>query len=139
MLPATWQGAVSATAASPSQCRRWGRLPQTGSQPTTGRLSLLTPLENYQSLKDTTPSLWQWIGYPSTSMPCPPLPQLTPQELHAFSLSMSGGTMDFWRLSSVAFISNFSRELAALLDIQLTPSTAYHPDRWTDGVSKPGD
>src|SRR5260221_3411227 len=26
-----------------------------------------------------------------------------------------------------AFISNFSRELAALLDIQLTPSTAYHP------------
>src|SRR5258708_14635997 len=25
-----------------------------------------------------------------------------------------------------AFISNFSRELAALLDIQLTPSTAYH-------------
>src|SRR5258705_888970 len=29
------------------------------------------------------------------------------------------------------FMSNFSRELAALLDIQLTPSTAYHPQ--TDG------
>src|SRR5258708_23547165 len=26
-----------------------------------------------------------------------------------------------------AFVSNFSRELATLLDIQLTPSTAYHP------------
>src|SRR5258707_3161309 len=26
-----------------------------------------------------------------------------------------------------AFMSNFSRELAALLDIRLTPSTAYHP------------
>src|SRR5260221_14470402 len=52
-----WQGAMSATAASPSQCRRWGSLPQTGSQPATGRLSLLTPSENYQSLKDTMPSL----------------------------------------------------------------------------------
>src|SRR5258707_15872303 len=72
-----------------------------GSQPTAGRLSLLTPLENYQSLKDTMPSLWQWIGYPSTSMPCPPLPQLTLQELHTFSLSMSGGTTDFQRPSSV--------------------------------------
>src|SRR5258707_8997902 len=101
MLPAMWQGAMSATAASPSQCRRWGSLPQTGSQPAAGRLSLLTPSENYQSLKDTTPSLWQWIGYPSASMPCPLLPQLTPQELHTFSLSMSGGTMDFWRPSSV--------------------------------------
>ena len=30
-----------------------------------------------------------------------------------------------------AFVSNFSKELAALLDIQLTPSTAYHPQ--TDG------
>src|SRR5258708_23215965 len=30
-----------------------------------------------------------------------------------------------------AFISNFSRELATLLDIRLTPSTAYHPQ--TDG------
>src|SRR5258708_23783955 len=40
-----------------------------------------------------------------------------------------------------AFISNFSRELAALLNIQLTPSTAYHPqtDRQTDRASKPGD
>ncbi len=28
-------------------------------------------------------------------------------------------------------MSNFSRELATLLDIQLTPSTAYHPQ--TDG------
>src|SRR5258707_4843586 len=26
-----------------------------------------------------------------------------------------------------AFVSNFSRELATLLDIRLTPSTAYHP------------
>src|SRR6266436_8394224 len=101
MLPVTWQGVMSATAASPSQCRRWGSLPQTGSQPTAGRLSLLTPSENYWSLKDTTPSLWQWIGYPSTSMLCPPLPQLTLQELHAFSSSMSGGTTDFQRLSSV--------------------------------------
>src|SRR5258707_13986722 len=58
MLPATWQGVMPATAASPSQHRRWGSLPQTGSQPTAGRLSLLTPLENYQSLKDTMPSLW---------------------------------------------------------------------------------
>src|SRR5258705_8628723 len=62
-------------------------------------------------------------------MPCPLLPQLTPQELHTFSLSMSGGT----RLPEAvisdrgsAFVSNFSRELATLLDIQLTPSTAYH-------------
>src|SRR5260221_310510 len=30
-----------------------------------------------------------------------------------------------------AFVSNFSRELAALLNIRLTPSTAYHPQ--TDG------
>src|SRR5258708_13795537 len=58
MLPAMWQGVMPATAASPSQCRRWGSLPQTGSQPATGRLSLLTPSENYQSLKDTMPSLW---------------------------------------------------------------------------------
>src|SRR5258707_2189415 len=103
MLPATWRGVMSATAASPSQHRRWGSLPQTRSQPATGRLSLLTPSENYWSLKDTMPSLWQWIGYPSasTSMPCPLLPQLTPQELHTFSLSMSGGTMDFQRPSSV--------------------------------------
>src|SRR5258707_7501089 len=74
MLPATWQGVMPATSASRSQHRRWG----TGSQPTAGRLSLLTPLENYWSLK--------W---------------LTLQELHAFSLSMSGGTTDFWRPSSV--------------------------------------
>src|SRR5260221_7724277 len=67
-------------------------------------------------------------------MPCPLLPQLTPQELHTFSLSMSGGT----RLPEAVisdrgstFISNFSRELATLLDIQLTPSTAYHLQ--TDG------
>src|SRR5258706_11907897 len=33
------------------------------------------------------------------------------------------------------FISNFSRELATLLNIQLTPSTAYHLQ--TDRVSKP--
>src|SRR5258707_1681343 len=33
-----------------------------------------------------------------------------------------------------AFISNFSRELAALLDIQLTPSTTYHPQ--TDGQTE---
>src|SRR5258706_1390354 len=33
-----------------------------------------------------------------------------------------------------AFISNFSRELAALLKIQLTPSTAYHPQ--TDGQTE---
>src|SRR5260221_1526678 len=33
-----------------------------------------------------------------------------------------------------AFISNFSRELAALLDIQLTPSTAYHLQ--TDGQTE---
>src|SRR5258708_1976812 len=32
------------------------------------------------------------------------------------------------------FISNFSRELAALLDIQLTPSTAYHLQ--TDGQTE---
>src|SRR5260221_14752275 len=92
---------MSATTASPSQHRRWGSLPQTRSQPAAGRLSLLTPSENYQSLKDTTPSLWYWTGYPSTSMPCPLLPQLTLQELHTFSLSMSGGTMDFRMLSSV--------------------------------------
>src|SRR5258708_16565508 len=80
------------------------------------------------------PSLWQWIGYPSASMPCPLLPQLTPQELHTFSLSMAGGT----RLPEAvisdrgsAFVSNFSRDLATLLDIQLTPSTAYHLQ--TDG------
>src|SRR5258706_1776597 len=37
-----------------------------------------------------------------------------------------------------AFISNFSRELAALLDIQLTPSTAYHPqtDRQMERVNQ---
>src|SRR5258707_9268929 len=36
------------------------------------------------------------------------------------------------------FISNFSRELAALLDIQLTPSTAYHlqTDGWTEQVNQ---
>src|SRR5258706_1998841 len=36
------------------------------------------------------------------------------------------------------FISNFSRELAALLDIQLTPSTAYHPqtDRQMEQVNQ---
>src|SRR5258708_36882639 len=101
MLPAMWQGAMSATAASPSQCRRWGSLPQTGSQPAAGRLSLLTPSENYQSLKDTMPFLYQWIGYPSASMPYPPLPQLTPQQVHTFSLSISEGTTDFRRLSSV--------------------------------------
>src|SRR5260370_37586483 len=100
MLPAMWQGVMSATAASPSQHRRWGSLPQTGSQPAAGRLSLLTPLEHYWSLKDTMPSLWQWIGYPSASMPCPLLPQLTLQELNTFSCSMSGGTMDFHRHSS---------------------------------------
>jgi len=33
-----------------------------------------------------------------------------------------------------AFISNFSRELAALLDIQLTPSTTYHLQ--TDGQTE---
>src|SRR5258708_2160332 len=33
-----------------------------------------------------------------------------------------------------AFVSNFSRELAALLDIQRTPSTAYHPQ--TDGQTE---
>src|SRR5258708_9323096 len=33
-----------------------------------------------------------------------------------------------------AFMSNFSRELAALLDIRLTPSTAYHPQ--TDGQTE---
>src|SRR5258707_10172580 len=33
-----------------------------------------------------------------------------------------------------AFISNFSRELATLLDIRLTPSTAYHPQ--TDGQTE---
>src|SRR5260221_14299225 len=33
-----------------------------------------------------------------------------------------------------AFVSNFSRELAALLDIRLTPSTAYHPQ--TDGQTE---
>src|SRR5258706_7447149 len=32
------------------------------------------------------------------------------------------------------FVSNFSRELAALLDIQLTPSTTYHPQ--TDGQTE---
>src|SRR5260221_821861 len=32
------------------------------------------------------------------------------------------------------FISNFSRELATLLNIQLTPSTAYHPQ--TDGQTE---
>src|SRR5260221_848187 len=46
------------------------------------------------------------------------------------SLSTSGGTMDF----RSAFISNFSRELAALLAIRLTPSTAYHPQ--TDGQTE---
>src|SRR5258705_2134102 len=37
-----------------------------------------------------------------------------------------------------AFISNFSRELATLLDIRLTPSTAYHPqtDGQTDQVNQ---
>src|SRR5258708_8640822 len=37
-----------------------------------------------------------------------------------------------------AFVSNFSRELAALLDIQLTPSTAYHPqmDRQMEQVNQ---
>src|SRR5260370_30966819 len=30
-----------------------------------------------------------------------------------------------------AFVSNFSRELAALLGVKLTPSTSYHPQ--TDG------
>src|SRR5260370_34544403 len=30
-----------------------------------------------------------------------------------------------------AFVSNFSRELAALLAVKLTPSTSYHPQ--TDG------
>ncbi len=37
-----------------------------------------------------------------------------------------------------AFISNFSRELAALLDIQLTPSTTYHPqmDGQTEQVNQ---
>src|SRR5260370_25192189 len=36
------------------------------------------------------------------------------------------------------FVSNFSRELATLLDIRLTPSTAYHPqtDRQTDRQSE---
>src|SRR5258708_1875444 len=36
------------------------------------------------------------------------------------------------------FISNFSRELATLLNIQLTPSTAYHPqtDRQTEQVNQ---
>src|SRR5260221_3120535 len=36
------------------------------------------------------------------------------------------------------FVSNFSRELAALLDIRLTPSTAYHPqtDRQTEQVNQ---
>src|SRR5258708_39270973 len=101
MLPAMWQGAMSSTTARPSRHRRWGSLPQTRSQPTTGRLSLLTPSENYQSLKDTMPFLKQWIGYPSASMLYPLLPQLTPQGLHAFSLSMSGGTTDFRRPSSV--------------------------------------
>src|SRR5258708_18124978 len=33
-----------------------------------------------------------------------------------------------------AFVSNFSRELATLLDIRLTPSTAYHPQM--DGQMK---
>src|SRR5258708_26362505 len=41
----------------PDVRRRWGSLPQTRSQPATERLSLLTPLENCQSLKDTMPSL----------------------------------------------------------------------------------
>src|SRR5260370_40939952 len=56
---------------------------------------------------------------------------------------MDGGTMDFWRPWIIsdrgsACISNFSRELAALLDIQLTPSTAYHPqmDRQTEQVNQ---
>ena len=37
-----------------------------------------------------------------------------------------------------AFISNFSRELAALLDIQLTPPTTYHPqvDGQTEQVNQ---
>src|SRR5258708_2427376 len=37
-----------------------------------------------------------------------------------------------------AFVSNFSRELAALLDIRLTPSTAYHPqtDRQMEQVNQ---
>ena len=37
-----------------------------------------------------------------------------------------------------AFISNFSRELATLLDIRLTPSTAYHPqtDRQMEQVNQ---
>ncbi len=37
-----------------------------------------------------------------------------------------------------AFMSNFSRELAALLNIQLTPSTAYHPqmDGQTEQVNQ---
>src|SRR5260221_10058623 len=37
-----------------------------------------------------------------------------------------------------AFVSNFSRELAALLNIRLTPSTAYHPqmDRQTEQVNQ---
>ena len=37
-----------------------------------------------------------------------------------------------------AFISNFLRELAALLDIHLTPPTAYHPqtDRQTEQVNQ---
>src|SRR5258708_34872400 len=69
-------------------------------------------------------------------MLCPllPQPQLTLQELHTFSLSMSGGTMDFWS----AFVSNFSRELAALLDMRLTPSTAYHlqTDRQAEQVNQ---
>src|SRR5258705_13475061 len=33
-----------------------------------------------------------------------------------------------------AFVSNFSRELAALLGVKLTPSTSYHPQ--TDGQTE---
>src|SRR5258708_19746395 len=78
MFPAMWQGAMPATTASPSRCRRWGSLPQTESQPATGRLSLLTPSENYCSLKDTIPSFWYWTRNPIPSLLSPLLPQLTP-------------------------------------------------------------